>query len=238
MGKKKKLEKFAAITSYPNVFEHGQAPKGKWETAFEKKQPLVLELACGKGEYTIGLAGLYPDRNYVGVDIKGNRIWRGATTALENEMKNVAFLRCQIARINDYFEPGEVNEIWITFPDPQPREGKAKKRLTHPMFLNRYFSLAGKPIIINLKTDSDLLYQFTLETIAEYSDLQLLISNNDIYNWDERPKELNIKTFYENMWQEKGIKSKYIRFQINAIVPWNKTASESEETPRLPEGNQ
>jgi tRNA (guanine-N7-)-methyltransferase len=213
MGKKKKLEKFAEVSAFENVFEHQEAPKGKWDSAFDKKRPLTLELGCGKGEYTLGLAKMYPDRNFVGLDIKGNRIWRGAKTALAEGLQNVAFLRCQINLIAEYFESGEVDSVWITFPDPQPRDGKAKKRLTHPLYLERYRQISGKSIDIHLKTDSPLFYEFTLEVIKD-EKLELVVANDDIYNWNERPEELNIRTFYEDIWQKQGISSKYIHFKI------------------------
>lgn len=213
MGKKNKLAKFAEVTAFPNVYEHSEAPKGKWNEAFEKDQPLVLELACGKGEYTVGLARMYPERNFLGLDIKGNRIWRGAKTALEDNLTNASFLRCQINRITDHFAPGEVSEIWITFADPQPRDGKAKKRLTHPNFIKMYKEIAGESLIINLKTDSDLLYEFTKEVIAEQG-YETLVDIDDVYAWADRPDELNIRTFYENMWLDQGIKIKYLKFQV------------------------
>ena len=213
MGKKNKLAKFAEIREFPNVFEHIEAPKGQWAEAYGNTHDLVLELACGKGEYTVGLAKLYPNRNFLGLDIKGNRIWRGAKTALEEGIDNAKFLRCQINRITDHFEAGEVSEIWITFADPQPRDGKAKKRLTHPNFINRYKQIAKSPLVINLKCDSDLLYEFTKEVIAEQG-YETLVDVDDVYAWEERPEELNIKTFYERMWLEEGKKIKYLRFKV------------------------
>lgn len=213
MGKKNKLTKFAEIREFANVYEHGEAPKGKWNKAFEKDQPLVLELACGKGEYTLGLARLFPNKNFLGLDIKGNRIWKGAKLGLEENISNAAFLRCQINRITDFFEPGEVSEIWITFADPQPRDGKAKKRLTHLNFIKMYKAISKEPLVINLKCDSTLLYEFTKEVVAE-NGFKTIVDVDDVYTWDERPEELNIKTFYEKMWLEEGKKIKYLRFQV------------------------
>ncbi|MBO6516253.1 MAG: tRNA (guanosine(46)-N7)-methyltransferase TrmB [Bacteroidia bacterium] len=213
MGKKNKLAKFAEISEFSNVFEHNEAPKGNWSGAFEKNQPLVLELACGKGEYTVGLARMFPERNFLGLDIKGNRIWRGAKTALEENITNAAFLRCQINRITDHFAPGEVSEIWITFADPQPRDGKAKKRLTHHRFIEMYKQVSVSPLTINLKCDSTLLYEFTKEVIAE-NNYETLVDVDDVYAWEERPEELNIRTFYESMWLEEGKKIKYLKFRV------------------------
>ncbi len=207
------MAKFAEIGEFENVYEHGQAPKGKWNEAFPKNQPLILELACGKGEYTLGLAKLHPYKNFLGLDIKGNRIWKGAKTALTEGIPNAAFLRCQINRITDYFESGEVSAIWITFPDPQPRDGKAKKRLTHPNFLKQYKEIGNANLEIHLKTDSQILYDFTLEVISEEGHT-LLTKNSDVYAWAERPEELNIQTFYENIWRQQGITTKYIHFKI------------------------
>lgn len=213
MGKKNKLAKFAEIKTFDNVYEHTEAPKGKWAAAFAKDQPLVLELACGKGEYTIGLAQMFPDKNFLGLDIKGNRIWKGAKRGLELGLTNAAFLRCQINRISDHFDEGEVSEIWITFADPQPRDGKAKKRLTHLNFIKQYQQISTSPLTINLKCDSTLLYEFTKEVIAE-NNFETLVDVDDIYAWDERPEELNIQTFYEQMWLEEGKKIKYLKFLV------------------------
>jgi len=213
MGKKNKLAKFAEIKTFENVFEHTEAPKGEWNKAFKKDQPLVLELACGKGEYTLGLAQLYPDKNFLGLDIKGNRIWKGAKQGLEMGLENAAFLRCQINLISQHFEPGEVSEIWITFADPQPRDGKAKKRLTHLNFIKQYQHIGQSPLTINLKCDSTLLYEFTKEVIAE-NGFKTLVDVDDVHSWEDRPEELNIRTFYESMWLEEGKKIKYLKFQV------------------------
>lgn len=213
MSNKNKLAKFAEIDTFSNVYQHDEAMRGNWGKAFDQARPLVLELACGKGEYTVGQARLYPERNYIGLDIKGNRIWRGAKTALEKDIPNAAFLRCQINHIDKYFADGEVSEIWITFPDPQPRKSKAKHRLVHPRFLELYRKVGGSGVIVNLKTDSTFYYNYTLEVIEE-ENLEILTKIDDVYAWEERPPEMNIKTFYENMWLEEGKKIKYLRFRL------------------------
>ena len=167
MGQKK-LQRFAEIRTFHNVLEYPQQMQGKWSAFFQNNHPLTLELACGKGEYAVGLGRMLPNRNFIGVDLKGNRIWVGAKKALQEKLENVAFIRSQIDKIDQYFEKGEVSEIWITFPDPQLRTSKAKKRLTHPRFLRLYQNIlaAGGPI--HLKTDSPDLYRFTLSVIELY----------------------------------------------------------------------
>lgn len=213
MGKKNKLLKFAEINTFSNVYQHDESMKGHWVDAFDKSRPLVLELACGKGEYTLGLAEMYPDRNYLGLDVKGNRIWRGAKTGLEKGLANAAFLRCEITSIERYFEPGEVDELWITFPDPQLRDGKAKHRLVHPRFLEKYRVVAGSGAILNLKTDSDEFFAYAHEVIAQ-ENLEILEDCADVYAWEERPPEMDIRTFYEAMWLKEGKKIKYLRFRL------------------------
>ena len=155
-----------------------------------------MELACGKGEYTVGLAQMYPDKNFTGVDLKGNRMWVGAKMAIQNNLSNVAFLRAQIDHINEYFGPEEVQEIWITFPDPQLRTSKAKKRLTHPVFLRRYKQILTPGGYIHLKTDSPNLYHFTKKVISMYH-CTLLTDYDDVYKLEDVPAELKIKTHYE-----------------------------------------
>jgi len=213
MGKKNKLTKFAEIGDFPNVYQRAEEMKGKWQTHFPKEQPLVLELACGKGEYTIGLAEMYPNRNYIGLDIKGNRIWKGARKGLDENISNAAFLRCEINLIESYFEEGEIDEIWITFPDPQHRKGKAKHRLIHPRFLDKYRKVGKKPLTINLKTDSTRYYKYCKEVIEEQK-LQVLADSDDVYAWADRPAEINIRTFYESMWLDEGKKIKYLKFVL------------------------
>ena len=213
MGKKGKLQKFAEVTAFSNCYERATELKGKWAThVFKNDNPITLELACGKGEYTLGLAKRFPDRNFIGVDIKGNRIWKGAKYALENNMHNVAFHRIMIGNIEDYFALGEIDEFWITFPDPQ--HAKKRKRLTNPMFLQRYRNISNPHPIMNLKSDSTRFYEYTLEVIAE-QNLEVFENSDDIYQWDAIPEYLaNIQTFYEKMWLEDGKKIKYLKYRL------------------------
>ncbi|WP_140937092.1 tRNA (guanosine(46)-N7)-methyltransferase TrmB [Sphingobacterium lumbrici] len=198
MGKDK-LRKFAEVATFKNVvqLEEGLEYKGKWSSEFfGNDKPLVLELACGKGEYTVNLAKLFPDRNFIGIDYKGNRIWRGAKTALEEEITNVGFLRIQIEKILEFFTENEISEIWITFPDPQPQDSREKKRLTNPKFLERYKFVLKEDGIMHLKTDNDGFYAYTLEQLA-----LLEASKNketaDLYKSDLVDEVLSIKTYYE-----------------------------------------
>ena len=213
MGKKGKLQKFAEVTAFSNCYERATELKGKWAThVFKNNNPITIELACGKGEYTLGLAKRFPDRNFIGVDIKGNRIWKGAKYALENNMHNVAFHRIMIGNIEDYFALGEIDEFWITFPDPQ--HAKKRKRLTNPMFLERYRNISNPHPIMNLKSDSTRFYEYTKEVIAEQS-LEIIENNDDIYQWNAIPEYLaNIQTFYEKMWLEDGKKIKYLKYRL------------------------
>jgi tRNA (guanine-N7-)-methyltransferase len=197
MGQKK-LIRFAEILEFPNVLQYPKDMQGQWAKHFGNDHPITLELACGKGEYTIGLAEMYPDRNFIGVDLKGNRIWVGAKKAIQEQLHNVAFLRTHIDKITDYFAPGEVAEIWITFPDPQLRHRDIKKRLTHPKFLRLYQQILVSGGKINLKTDSPALYQFTLEVIAMYG-LNAINLIDNVYAAENRMPELNIKTHYEGL---------------------------------------
>lgn len=213
MGKNK-LQKFAEIDQFENVYQHDKSMKGKWKSeAFGNDNPLTLELACGKGEYTIGQARMFPERNFMGLDIKGNRIWKGASIGVEENIPNAKFLRCKIHNITDYFEQGEVDEIWITFPDPQPRDSKEKHRLTHERFLRMYQEIGHPGMYMNVKTDSDLFYEYTLETIRSFG-IEPEVNVDDVYAWHERPEYLNIRTFYESMWLDEGKKIKYLRFKL------------------------
>lgn len=197
MGQKK-LVRFEAIRQFSNVLEFPAGMAGQWSTFFEREQPLTLELACGKGEYALGLARLHPDQNFLGVDLKGNRIWVGAKKALEEGLTNVGFLRTQIEQIADYFLPGEVQSIWITFPDPQLRLSKAKKRLTHPIFLRKYQQILAPGGYIHLKTDSPDLYRFTRLVIDLYGCV-LHVATDNVYASEVLSDELRIKTHYESL---------------------------------------
>jgi tRNA (guanine-N7-)-methyltransferase len=194
MGQKK-LIRFEAIKSFPNVLQYPEGMAGAWPNFFHNDNPITLELACGKGEYTVALAKLHPDRNFIGVDLKGNRLYVGAKKCLAEDIKNAAFLRTHIDKITDYFQPGEVKEIWLTFPDPQLRKSKARKRLTHPRFLRLYQQIMAPGALIHLKTDSPVLYEFT-RLVAELCELPLLEDNDDIYAAPMK-EELKITTHYE-----------------------------------------
>jgi tRNA (guanine-N7-)-methyltransferase len=220
MGQKK-LVRFEEIKTFPNVLQYPSGMKGNWKSFFKNENPLTLELACGKGEYTIGLAKLYPAKNFIGVDIKGNRIWRGAKTALELGLYNVAFLRTEIEKLGDYFGEGEVHEIWITFPDPQLRLSKMKKRLTHPKFLRLYQNILQKDGMINLKTDSPDLYHFT-KTVISFYCLQLLADYEDAYSEKNLSEELLIQTHYEKLDIAQSNKIHYLQFKLNGELSGDK----------------
>lgn len=219
-----KLEKFSDFNSFTNCFtlyfeniKEGLSLKGQWNKSyFQNNNPIVLELGCGKGEYTVGLAKNNPDKNYIGVDIKGNRIWTGAKEALENKMNNVAFVRTRIDFIEHCFTAGEVSEIWITFPDPQPQKTRERKRLTNKRFIERYKKFLKPGGLVHLKTDSTGFYEYTMEVIKE-NNLDLLFHTNDLYeNCPPDRKELiEIKTHYEKLFTAKGEKIKYCCFKIN-----------------------
>ncbi|MFT3949852.1 MAG: tRNA (guanosine(46)-N7)-methyltransferase TrmB [Agriterribacter sp.] len=217
----KKLIRFEAIKSFPNVLQYPEGMKGKWHAFFGNSNSITLELACGKGEYTVSLARQYPERNFIGVDLKGNRIWAGAKKALEEGLKNAAFLRTQIERITDYFDKDEVSEIWITFPDPQLRLSRAKKRLTHPRFLRLYEKILGKDGVVHLKTDSPDLHNFTLLVTALYK-LEVIETYNDVYAQPEIHPDLKIKTYYESLDIAGSNKVHYIQFKVPEHIPVEK----------------
>jgi tRNA (guanine-N7-)-methyltransferase len=214
MGQKK-LIRFAAINTFTNVLQHPEVMAGKWAGFFANPQPLTLELACGKGEYSVGLGRMHPERNFLGIDIKGNRLYIGAKKALEDSLLNVGFMRAQIDAIETYFTPGEVSEIWLTFPDPQLRIGKAKKRLTHPKFLRKYKTFLQQGGAIHLKTDSPVLYTFTKKVIELYGCL-LVKDYHDVYAQATEPELLQIKTHYEGLDIAQSGKIFYLQFALPA----------------------
>ena len=215
MGKDK-LRRFAEIEEFNNVFQldEGKPLKGAWAKEFFKNSnPVVLELACGKGEYTVNLAQLFPDKNFVGIDYKGNRIWRGAKTALEEGVNNVAFLRIQIENLTDYFAPEEVDEIWITFPDPQPQLSREKKRLTSPRFLDMYREVLRPGAFINLKTDNDSFFAYSAGQVEELG-LKLHIKTEDLYHSEFADEVLSIKTYYEKKYLAHNKNINYLKFSF------------------------
>ena len=229
MSSRNKLQKFAEVLMFPNVYENfdpknpelvgvGGMPvslKGQWaEKHFKNDLPITLELACGRGEYTLGLSRQHPKRNFIGVDIKGARIWKGAKIALEEGLQNAAFLRTRIEQIALFFAPEEISEIWITFPDPFLKKGKANRRLTAPRFLNEYRKILRKDGLVHLKTDSPELYEFTLEVLTADPKVEILHQDDDIYAHPLPMPELELKTYYEKMHLADGRKIKYVRFRI------------------------
>lgn len=216
MGQKKLL-RFSQVKTFTNFYEYPKDIAGTWNTIFENQNPLILELACGRGEYAVGLASLFPHQNFIGIDIKGNRMYIGAKKALEFPLHNVKFLRSQIEMLPDYFEKQEVKEIWITFPDPQLRTSRSKKRLTHPRFLRLYQQILSENGIIHLKTDSPDLYNFTLQVIKMYG-LHLHESSADVYTQNDIDERLKIKTHYESLDIAGSNKIFYLRFSLPAVI--------------------
>ena len=218
MGRKK-LERFKQNEINRNVVQQGKDIfdhiKGAWnKEQFQNDHPLTVELACGRGEFTVGLARQYPERNFVGVDIKGSRIWKGSTIAIAEGLENVAFLRSQIEVLDKFFDQAEIDELWITFPDPRPREGDEKKRLTSPKFLDMYKPLIRQGGVVHLKTDNTGLFDYTLEVLQSRDDLEVLVSTHDFYNSPYRDEHFGIQTRYEKMFSEQGEKIKYLRFEF------------------------
>ena len=219
MGKNKlqkfsDMETFGCVLQYPRhiLIEKGFPYKGKWNSDFfSRSNPITLELGCGKGEYTVGLAEANHDRNYVGVDIKGARMWKGAKSVEEKEMDNAAFLRTEIEQIEQFFAPGEVDEIWITFPDPQMQ--KARKRLTSSRFLTNYRKFLRPGGVVNLKTDSPFLYEYT-RRLVELNGFEVIALTDDLYGSGLADPVTSIKTFYEQQWLARGKTIKLISFRI------------------------
>ena len=223
MGSKNKLKRFRENDTFANVFqpsreelvEEAFSLKGQWnKTYFKNKHPLVLELGCGKGEYTVALAKKYPEKNFIGIDIKGARFWRGAKTSIEESITNTAFIRMQIELIEHAFEKEEVDEIWITFPDPQIKYKRTKHRLTNATFLKRYKHILKPKGIMNLKTDSEFMHGYTLG-LLHGAGHEVLYANHDVYHQEGSPEEVtSVQTFYESQYLEKDKAITYIRFKI------------------------
>ncbi len=220
MGSKNKLKRFRENETFVNVVQptrddvfKGFYLKGKWDTFFKNNNPVVLELGCGKGEYSVALAKKYPNKNFIGIDIKGARFWRGAKSAIEENLNNVAFLRTQIELIDLCFAKGEVSEIWITFPDPQIKYKRTKHRLLNQSFLKKYQSILSPEGIIHLKTDSEFLHGYLLGLLHE-GDHHVLYANHDIYNSSSPPEEAtSIQTFYEDQYLKNDKPITYIKFK-------------------------
>lgn len=219
---KKKLIRFAENLTFPHLFQQsydelmtGFPLKGKWQSDhFRNTNPIILELGCGKGEYTIHLAINHPEKNYIGLDIKGARIWRGAKTVEDKRIRNVAFIRTRIELIGHFFSAGEIDEIWITFPDPQPRLSRRKKRLTSPEFLRRYGEILRPGGIIHLKTDDVPLFDYTLNVINDHGH-RILAAESDLYHSSFHGDAVQVQTFYEQKWLGKGALIKYLQFQLS-----------------------
>ncbi len=221
MSRKNKLQRFAENLTFPHLFQYsyekvikGFPLKGKWNSDFFKNpNPIVLELGCGKGEYTVGLARKFPQKNFIGVDVKGARLWRGLKTSHEEGMKNVAFIRARIELIEYFFGKEEVDEIWLTFPDPQIKESREKKRLTSPLFLNRYKTFLKPGGRLHLKTDALLLYDYTLEILLQ-NGFEIEYAHEDIYRSDLNNEVVQIQTFYERKWLEFNTPIRYIKAKL------------------------
>lgn len=219
MGKDK-LRRFKENETFPFLFQPTPDEmyrndfhlKGKWNKEFfQNNNPIVVELGCGKGEYTTGLAQRYPNKNFIGIDLKGARLWRGCKTVMDNRLTNVAFIRNKIEFVASFFAENEISEIWVTFPDPQPK--KQRKRLTSSRFLNNYSKILKPEGTVNLKTDSKLMHLYTLEIIKD-NNLNAIFASDDIYAFPERDEILDIKTFYEQKFLAQGIKITYVKFNL------------------------
>ena len=216
---KSKLKRFEVIAGRDNVLEPGKEIytqiKGKWHSDyFKNANPITAELACGRGEYSIGLAKLFPERNYIGVDVKGDRLWKGSTLAVEGNINNVGFLRTHMLVIENFFEPGELDEIWLTFPDPRPRKRDIKRRLTNSRYLDIYKYILKPEGQFRFKTDNTPLFEYTLEELSLRNDIVDLVVTHDLYNSELRHEGFDIKTRYEEMFTAKGEIIKYLKFKF------------------------
>jgi len=219
MGRKK-LEHFRENEIRENVIQPGKEKylsiKGNWAKHFGNENPITLEAGCGRGEYTVGLAAVYPQRNFIGADIKGSRIWKGSDIADTEGLKNAAFLRTILQNLNDFFAPNELSELWITFPDPRPKDGDEKLRLTSPRYMDMYREILQPNGKLNLKTDSSLLFEYTLELLQSggVKGIEELVFTRDLYNSELLPLHHGIQTTYEKMFMKKGFKINYLSFRF------------------------
>ena len=216
---RQKKKRFAANLTAPNVLEENKPVytklKGNWnQVYFENEAPITVEMGCGKGEYTIGLARLFPERNFVGVDVKGDRLWVGSTQATEEGLNNVAFLRALIQNIDDFFGPEEIENIWITFPDPRPKDRDIKRRLTSPRFLEAYKRMIRPGGMVYFKTDNTPLFEYTLEVLKERTDIEGLEYTFDLYQSEYMDEHHGIKTNFEQKFHELGEDIKYLKFSF------------------------
>lgn len=225
---KQKLKRFAEFSGYEHTFDFAYELKGKWrEQVFKNDHPLILELGCGKGEYTVALAKEFPEKNVIGIDIKSNRMWVGASKAKEEGMKNVAFMRAIMHRIHELFEENEVDEIWITFPDPFVRIRSAKHRLTHTRFLRLYQKILKPGGVINFKTDSDELFSFTMNMLSRL-EIEPMATEWDVHgNPHAEPILKQVRTYYENLFMQKGKRIKFTRFTLDEFTDRAAEAFES-----------
>jgi len=223
------MSHFAHVFEFAQFQEQDSPLKGHWgEHFFGNDRPIVLELGCGKGEYSVGLAELYPEKNFIGVDIKGARMWTGARDSAEKGLKNVAFLRTHIEFITRFFAPGEVSEIWLTFPDPQMK--KVRKRLTSTRFMVDYQKFMKPDGMVHLKTDSSFMYRYTVEMVKA-NRLPVAVNTDDLYHCGWADKILTIQTFYESQWLQRGLTIKYIQFELPSEVEWKEPDVEIEPDP-------
>jgi len=234
---KNKLSKFADLATYEHVVHvsykqvqtEGFRYKGKWsETFFGNNNPVILELGCGKGEYAVKLAAHYPEYNFIGLDIKGSRMWKGATQAINMELKNVGFLRTNIENIRMFFADGEVSEIWLTFPDPQMK--KTRRRMTATNFIENYRRIMVPNGIIHLKSDSNFMYRYTEAMVAE-NKLEVIRQTDDLYHSELLDEILSIQTFYEKQWLDRGLTIKYVGFKLSHTDPLREPEVEIEKDP-------
>jgi tRNA (guanine-N7-)-methyltransferase len=219
---KSKLKRFEVIATRDNVLERGKDMytkiKGNWnEHYFRNDRPITVELACGRGEYSVGLATRFPERNFIGIDMKGDRLWKGSTLALEGQLTNVGFLRTQILDLESFFKPGEIDEIWLTFPDPRPRKRDVKRRLTSPRFIELFKRLLKPGQYFRLKTDNTEFFDYTLQQLGYRNDLDDFKFTRDLYNSELREECFDIKTRYEEMFSAKGETIKYLRFKFRNL---------------------